>query len=186
MAHIDTQVIGLTVQLLGILLIAISILIKKPRKIFQELVGLVPIGRVRAMRHTVYKKNQLLLGIVFLLVGYSVQIYGLADGRVSSAPVGPIIEPTVTRADFLIVFVSVVGAVLALSIVMNIMVFLWTRVSFRRQLSEYLRDTEFSFEQNIQLTKEIGELVGVPRKNDSSIEEYVSELKSSLKLVEMR
>ncbi len=190
MATVDIQVIGLTVQLLGILFIAISILIKKPRKIVEEVFGLVSIGRVRAMRHTVYKKNQLLLGIFFLLVGYTLQIFGLAPGTTGAAsqaaapihlPMGSA-EPGDTWT-FLTVFGAVLGAVLALSLILNIVVFLWTKMSFRRLISDFLKEHDFSFEENIQLTKEIGELVGVPKKNDSSIEEYVADLKESLKLV---
>lgn len=56
--------------------------------------------------------------------------------------------------------------------------------AMRRYLQAHLREFPFSFEDNLALTREIGELFGIPGATEDTVESYVRRLRERLGLKE--
>lgn len=56
--------------------------------------------------------------------------------------------------------------------------------AMRRYLQAHLREFHFSFEDNLALTREIGELFGIPGATEDTVESYVGRLRDRLGLKE--
>ena len=83
-----------------------------------------------------------------------------------------------------LMFAFLLASIGLLTVGINWIGVVWTRRSFNRLLTDFLRENPWALEENIQITKEIGELVGVETSRDSSIEEYVHNFKRKLRLVD--
>jgi hypothetical protein len=55
-----------------------------------------------------------------------------------------------------------------------------SRRAFRKLLREFFQTEEWSFTDDMQLTKEIGEALGVPHAKDMTVEEYVHRVRLAL------
>lgn len=180
MENLDLRVLGLTCQLIGIFFVAISMVFRKPRAIIGELFGVKAADTVKQFRDMVFKKSQLALGLILIAFGYVLQIVGLMPGP-ESAPTGGGFFATWNPALF---FGFLLLAIVALTAVVNLIGLVWARRTFNRLLTEFLRENHELLEENIQVTKELGELVGVESGRDSSIEEYLHNFRRKLRLVE--
>jgi len=181
MENLDLRVLGLTCQLIGIFFVAISMVFKKPRAIIGELFGVKAGDTVKQFRDMVFKKNQLALGLILTAFGYVLQIVGLMPG--------PAAEPSGAARFFAnwnpALFLGfLLAAIVALTVVANLIGLVWARRTFNRLLTDFLRDNHQLLEANIQVTKELGELVGVESGRDSSIEEYLHNFRRKLRLIE--
>lgn len=180
MENLDLRVLGLTCQLIGIFFVAISMVFKKPRAIIGELFGVKTGDTVKQFRDMVFKKNQLALGLILIAFGYVLQIVGLMPG--AADPSGPARFFADWNPALFLGFLLV--AIVALTVVANLIGLVWARRTFNRLLTEFLRDNHELLEENIQVTKELGELVGVESGRDSSIEEYLHNFRRKLRLIE--
>jgi hypothetical protein len=79
-----------------------------------------------------------------------------------------------------------VGAVVlaALSVILVILQGKYVENAMRRYLQTHLREFPFSFEDNLGLTREIGELFGVTGAAEDTVERYVKQLRDRLGLKE--
>lgn len=79
-----------------------------------------------------------------------------------------------------------VGAVVlaALSVILVILQGKYVENAMRRYLQTHLREFPFSFEDNLGLTREIGELFGVTGAAEDTVERYVKRLRDRLGLKE--
>lgn len=79
-----------------------------------------------------------------------------------------------------------VGAVflLALSVILVFLQGKYVENAMRRYLQTHLREFPFSFEDNLGLTREIGELFGVTGAAEDTVERYVKHLREKLGLKE--
>ncbi len=180
MENLDLRILGLTSQLIGIFFVAISLVFKKPRAIIGELFGVKKGDTVKQFRDMVFKKNQLALGLILISSGYVLQIAGLMPRPSGSPPAGGFF----TSWSPALFFGSLVVAIVALTAVANLIGLVWARRSFNRLLTEYIRENHWVLEENIQVAKELGELVGVESGRDSSIEEYLHNFRRKLRLVD--
>jgi len=79
-----------------------------------------------------------------------------------------------------------VGA-LGLGLLSMVLLFLqgqYVENAMRRYLQAHLREFHFSFEDNLALTREIGELFGIPGATEDTVESYVRRLRDRLGLKE--
>jgi len=172
MALSDVAVLGLTFQVVGIYFLAASIVFKKPRRVLDDLYG-IKRGNLREVRDTVYRKNQVLFGMFFLLAGYLLEIYGVLPTQGPGMPVGR--QPLLVLA-FLVVLI------LAVSAIINILGIIYTHRSFKRMLVRFLQENPRLLQENRNLTKEMGELLEVPIRADASFEEYLLQIRDHLNL----
>jgi hypothetical protein len=66
--------------------------------------------------------------------------------------------------------------------VLNYLCRRWSKWHFRRIITEVVTEHRWPFAENVALAVEIGELVGVTRQDDDTVERYLVKLKSRLEL----
>ena len=174
MEKLDFTIIGLTFNLVGIYFVAIGIFFKKPKQILEEFLG-IHAGSLRKIKEYVNKRNQVIIGLIFLLLGYCLQIYG-------SLPQDQAHHGLFSQWTIFTVILLLVVSIVIMSILLSVIKLIWTQWAFKKLLIDSIRGNQWAFEENITLTKELGELLGIEKRRDSSIEEYVERIRENLKL----
>lgn len=154
------SVIGLTCCVVGVFFLANSIRFREPRKALEETleVGAKTLERVR---DTALNTMQVIIGFLFLTTGFLLQIVAHWDGDFL----------TLLSCAGLILFAAGVYAIGAYS----------SRRAFKKLLREFFQAQRgWSFTENMALTKEIGEILGVPHRPDMTVEAYVHKVKQAL------
>ena len=158
------QVIGLTCNLVGIFLLANSIVFRSPRRLIEEFFG-AKSGSLRPLRDYVVNKIQVVIGFLFLTAGFVLQ--ALAAWASLEEPLAILI---ICAALMLIAF--------------SIYYFgdKYSRRSFRRYLKDFFRRHPYNFGQNIEMTKQIGKVFDIPSDPDETVEAYVVKVMRALGL----
>lgn len=83
-----------------------------------------------------------------------------------------------------VLFYAIIGGMTGLSILLTVLQAGYVENAMRRYLLSHLREFPFSFEDNLALTREIGELFGLPGAHEDTLESYVRKLRERLGLKE--
>ena len=175
----DLKIIAISVQVLGIYFLALSTVFKKPRRVVEEVIG-ASRGSLRPVKDYLFRMKQLMIGVVLLIAGYGLQVYSLVSGAGASNSAALSFFAGwshVAVMTFLAACITVTGVLL------HLITSVLAKRSFKRLIISFVKEQKWEFEDNMKLTKEIGEIIGVPMPIDSSIEEYVVQVKRRLKLV---
>jgi|GEM_PF-1418336 len=167
-------IIGLTLNIVGLVFLASGITFKKPKRVLHEYFGVEKAYPLRTIRDYVLNKTQVYIGFVFLIVGYSFQIWsslGQQKAGSDADSVGP---------NLIIILAILLVSIILLTIVLKIVQFAWTRVVFRHLMIDFFRDHDWELVKNIEVAKQIGSLLKIPRNKDDSIEEYVLRVQHAL------
>lgn len=170
---LDWQVIGLTLNIVGIFFLANSLTFKRPKRALHEFFGVEKALPLRRIREHVLNKIQVYIGFTFLIAGYSTLIWVYLAEKTGTT--SKVIQPNLLT----IALILVVSTVL-LTLVLKIVQFGWTRVTFKRLLIEFFREHQSDLLKNVHVAKEVGELLKIPRNRDDSIEDYVVKIMESL------
>lgn len=153
-------VIGLTCNVVGVFFLANSIRFREPRKALEETLG-VGFKSLDKAQDTALNTMQVIIGFLFLTTGFLLQIVAQWDGEVL----------TLLSCAGIILFASAVYGIGAYS----------SRRAFRKLLREFFQlQRNWSFTENMALTKEIGEILGVPLTADMTVEAYVHKVRQAL------
>ncbi|PIE25022.1 MAG: hypothetical protein CSA62_01600 [Planctomycetota bacterium] len=158
------QVIGLTCNLVGIFLLANSIVFRSPRHLIEEFFG-AKTGSLRPLRDYVVNKIQVVIGFLLLTAGFILQ--ALAAWASIDKPV---------------VILVICGVLLLLAFSIYYFGDKYSRRSFRRYLKDFFRRHPYNFAQNIEMTKQIGQLFDVPSDSEETVEAYVVKVMRALGL----
>jgi hypothetical protein len=158
----ELAVIGLTCCLVGVFFLANSIIFRRPRKVIEEFFG-VGVGSLTVIRDYALNKMQVVIGFLFLNAGFLLEAFAFLDG----------LERQLLTTVICIAIVGFAGLVYLVGLI-------WSRRSFRRYLSEFFGKHNWSFTENMQMTKEIGLLLGIPHTPDMTVEDYVRKVKQAL------
>ena len=154
----ELAVVGLTCNVVGVFFLANSIRFREPRKALAAALGMG--GRsVMRIRDTALNNMQVMLGFLFLTTGFLLQVVAQWNMELS----------TLILCVAIIAFACAVYAVGAYS----------SRRAFRKLLREYFRSQEWSCD-DMELTKEIGAILGVPHTKDMTVEVYVHHVRQAL------
>ena len=156
----ELAVVGLTCNVVGVFFLANSIRFREPRKAIADALG-VGAKSVMRIRDTALNNMQVMLGFLFLTTGFLLQVVAQWNMEVG----------TLVFCAAIIAFACAVYAIGAYS----------SRRAFRRLLREFFQSEEWSFD-NMDLTKEIGEILGVPHTKDMTVEVYVHRVRQALGL----
>ncbi|MFQ5506288.1 MAG: hypothetical protein ACE5F1_16085 [Planctomycetota bacterium] len=157
-------VIGLTCNLVGIFLLANSIVFRSPRRLLEEFFG-VGIGSIRPIRDYVLNKIQVIIGFLFLTAGFVLQALSGWSWIVQKGPV-----------------LAICGAIVTVAALVYFVGQLYSRRSFRRYLCDFFQQHSFNFIQNMEMTKQIGKAFGILPAPEDSVEVYVAKVKRALGL----
>lgn len=155
----ELAVVGLTCNVVGVFFLANSIRFREPRKALADALGVA--GRsVLKVRDTALNNMQVMLGFLFLTTGFLLQVVAMWDMAL----------PTLLLCVAIIAFAGAVYAIGAYT----------SRRAFRRLLMEFFQSEAWSFQDDMELTKEIGEALGVPHGKDMTVEAYVHRVRQAL------
>lgn len=153
-------VIGLTCNVVGVFFLANSIRFREPRKALEEALGQGQPGIGKA-QDTALNSMQVVLGFLFLTVGFLLQVVGQWDGQLL----------TLAACGGIIAFAVGVYAIGAYS----------SRRAFKRLLREFFQQQRnWSFTEDMELTKEIGQILGVPYSGDMTRDVYIHQVQKAL------
>lgn len=155
----ELAVVGLTCNVVGVFFLANSIRLREPRKALADALG-VGVKSVLRIRDTALNNMQVMLGFLFLTTGFLLQV--VAQWNMAL--------PTLVLCAAIIAFAGAVYAIGAYS----------SRRAFRRMLREFFQSESWSFADNMELTKEIGAILGVPHTKDMTVEVYVHRVRQAL------
>lgn len=157
-------VIGLACTLVGIFLLANSIVFRSPRHLIMEFFTGGQ-GTLRPLRDYVLNKIQVVIGFLFLTAGLVLQAWAYWSQIQYKWPV-----------------IIICGALVAVAFGVYLGGTVYSRRSFRRYLREYFKSNAFNFSQNMELTKQIGKAFGIASHPDESIERYIAKVMRALGL----
>jgi len=155
-------VIGLTCNVVGIFLLANSIVFRSPRRLLEEFFG-VGVGSLRPIRDYVLNKIQVVIGFLFLTAGFVLQALSAWATIGEKGPVLIICALIVTVA-FSVYFIGTQ----------------YSRRSYRKHLRNFFHKHPFDFIQNMDLTKQVGRALGIHSSPDDSIEMYATKVMLAL------
>ena len=167
----DLVLTGFATQVLGLVFLANAALLSRPRRAIADLLG-ARTESLAACLDSELRKIQSLFGFGFLFVGLALNLAGFAPTRDASSPPSVLLAALLGLV-FLLASVGAVGASRA------------ARSTFKRHLREFFRrNRDFPFERHMELTKELGEVFGIPRSDSDSVEEYVAKVRRALGIPE--
>jgi hypothetical protein len=155
----ELALVGLTCNVVGVFFLANSIRFREPRKAIEDALG-VGTRSLLKVRDTALNNMQVILGFLFLTTGFLLQVVARWDQE----------WLTLVCCVGIIVFAGVVYAVGAYS----------SRRAFKKLLREFFQKQPWSFTDDMVLTKEIGEVLGVPHTKDMTVEAYVQLVRQAL------
>lgn len=161
----DWTSVGLVLAIVGCFLLANGILFRNPRTMVAERLGRAP-QHLRRIREFVFHRVQMALGFVFLVAGFSAQLFGRTQP-----------PPTHTSSPALWI-----GSTVVLAVVFEVAGWWWSLYAMRRHVRAYLRENPPDFETDTALAREVGELFGVESNGDDTVQSYVARLRGSLGL----
>lgn len=174
LSQMDWQVAGLTLNIVGVYFIVNSLILKKPRRFLNEHFGVERRRPLGAIRGALFAQVQLVLGFVFVIAGYFIQVAyhlaGIIDDRASFFS-----DPSV-----LMVAAILVVSTVMMTLVLKVCQIFWTRWYFRRQLMDFFRSHPEALERSPNALKEVGEVLGVDRSKEDSVSEYLERLRAFL------
>lgn len=161
MENPELAVIGLTCNVVGVFFLANSIRFREPRKALEDTLG-VGVRSLMRVRDTALNNMQVIIGFLFLTTGFLLQVVAKWEGDL-------------TTVLFCVGIVAFAGAVYLIGAYSS-------RRAFRKLLREFFQSEEWSFTEDMALTKEIGEVLGVPDAKDMTVEVYVHRVRQALGL----
>lgn len=167
--------LGLVLAIVGAFLIASGTLFRDPRSLLDERFGKSTL-RLRTIRELVFHRVQMALGFVFLIAGFSLQLFGRsARVELDAAGLGPEAGATGSTALW-------IGGLLALVILLEIVGWWWSMHSIRAALRRWLREHPAQLDADPGLAREVGELFGIASHVNDTVPSYVARLRRALDL----
>jgi hypothetical protein len=153
-------VVGLTCNVVGVFFLANSIRFREPKRALAESLEL-KIKSLDKVRDIALNTMQVVIGFLFLTTGFLLQIVGRWDHEYT----------TLAMCAGIVVFAAVVYAVGAYS----------SKRTFKKLLREFFQSQpNWSFTEDMALTKEVGAILGVPHSPDMTVEAYVHQVRQAL------
>lgn len=174
MVEFDFNFLTRSLGMVGLFFICCAIIQNKPKHVLEERFGVYK-GGLRSLKGSVFKKNQLILGFSCVLLGLILDQFSSVLARSDG-------QGLLNKAGALTLIVVWLGFVTLLCATLNYLCRRWSKWHFRRIITEVVTEHRWPFGENVALAVEIGELIGVPRADDDTVERYLKKLKGQLEL----
>lgn len=175
---LDLSMLGLTMDIVGVIFLANSMGVRNPRRFLNEHFGVEARRPLAAVHQQLRVKAQIFTGFLFLMVGFSLGI--VARISQSSGTMALNLSSEQQARALLILVVGILGVTYALRWLQNA----WSLRVFRRLLREFFQEhSDWAFEKHPNDTREIGEILGVVHEGEDSIGDYADRVRRALRLV---
>jgi len=167
MNHLDCQVLGLTMCIVGVVAFANSIVYRRPRQVIEEFFG-ASRPSLRSIKDHVLRKVHTYYGLGFLIAGFLFQILGWLPAVAHGDRPTPLLP------------IFIVG-VIVVSAGFEIGAARYSRSSFRRHLRKFFRaHPEYPLERNLEVAKEIGEVFDLKAQPEETVEGYLARVRQAI------
>ena len=172
MSEFDYDFLSLALATVGLFFICFAAVNKKPRHILEEAFGIYQ-GGLRDLRASVVKRNQIVMGFCCVVCAIIINLFSTSSPQ-AGGYLGDL--GTIPKA------ASLIGFMTALCGVLNYLSRLWSKAAFRSLVHEVVTEYQWPFEENMVLTREIGKLLGIPQRDNDTVESYVARIRGHLKI----
>ena len=176
MSEFDFSFLSLSMALVGLFFICMAVQQKKPKHVLEEAFG-VSSGAIRDLKAAVFKKNQLVLGYVWIALAILINIFSHTMARADEHTI-------LNKLNALTLAAALIGLVAVLCAVLNYLSRMFSKSQFKEIVKDVITERALPFESNVPLTVEIGELLGLELQSGDSVEAYIARLRQFLDLPE--
>lgn len=174
--YLDWQIVGLTLNIVGAFFIVNSLYFKRPARLLSEYYGIDRKRPLRSIRDYVLSMVQLVIGFVFVISGYFVQIAHQLSMTVEDR------ESFVSDPSVLTIAALLIGSMVLVTMVLKVCQIFWTKWTFKRLLIEFYRENPWALEKFPATAKQAGEILGVIQNKEDSVAEYLERLMAFLEI----
>lgn len=174
MAEFDFDFVSLIMSMVGLFFICCAIALKKPKHILEEMFGVYS-GGLRDLKSSVFKKHQLFLGYGCIAFAIILNVFSRSLARADEHAILDSLNP-------LTLALALVGLVAVLCAILNYLSRLFSKWHFRKIVTEVIKEHRWPFESNVTLAAEVGQLLGLQRDPDDTVDVYLAKLRDHLDL----
>jgi hypothetical protein len=166
----DLEGIGLLLAFAGALLLGNVVLFRHPRTMVADFLGVAP-RRLSTLREHLFRRVQVTLGFVLLIVGLFCQLYAHVAVRDAAGP-----DP---GGSLPWLYVGLVAFVL---VALELILWFGSRALYRRYLREHFLANPPDLESDLGLARELGDLYGVPSREGDSVQSFLFRIRQQIGL----
>lgn len=174
--YLDWQIIGLTLNIVGVFFIVNSLYFKRPKRLLYEYYGIDKKRPLRSIRDNVLSMVQLVIGFVFLIVGYFLQMANHLSLTIDTR------ESFFSDPSVLTIVAILIISMTLVTMVLKVFQIFWTKWSFKRLLIDFYRENTWALEKYPHTAKQAGEILGVRRDKEDSVAEYLERVMAALEI----
>ena len=162
----ELAVVGLTCCLVGVFFLANSIIFRKLKNVIATFFG-VKMRSLTTIKDYTLNNLQVAFGFVFLAVGFMVQMY---------AHLG---EINLTGQSTLWI---VCGSIVVFAVFVYLVGKSYSRHTFKKYVRRFFQAHPEAFHKDINVTKEIGEFLGIVHTEEMTVEDYLQKVREALRM----
>lgn len=179
--YVNLLTVGLSLSIVGVIFLANSMTIRRPRRLLHEVFGVRRPQRLASVLDELHAKAQIFSGFLALLAGFSLQISAAITGTgiVDTEGVPPAALAWERAQALSLLAVGIVVVTVALKLLQN----LWAGAEFRRMVGDLLAEhPERAGDTHPALVRELGDLLDIELEQDETIGDYVARVRAALSL----
>jgi hypothetical protein len=164
----NLTIFGTCLTILGAFFLMLSIVVKSPRTIMRELLGM-KVDRLKTFKYFIAQRLEAMLGFLCILLGSSLTLYSDLAEKSARHHIGVYLVVT-------ILVMSIIGLLLYRSCSVL------SRWIFIRLFRSHATRHRVPIHRDEDLLKELGEILEIPRDEEETIETYARKIRDRLEL----
>lgn len=182
MNYYEREIIAWLCILVGIFFIAKSVIGRRDRAQMREILGLST-DKVKRFRNFALQRLERIVGFLFCLIGIGLHTYVVMRKGQKSAGVNNPAEALKTISTYLAIAVTFMLVVVAF---MHWLMTALSRRIFMDNVAYIMARQNYRLEDDPDLMRQLGDMLGEPRRPDDTVESYTARLEEKLRLDEIR
>lgn len=182
MSQFERQIIAWLCILVGAWFLARSAVNKRQKGAMKELLG-VQIDKVKFFRNYFIQRLESVIGFAFVLIGVGIHLYALI--RQAQIAAGESDAPEAVRDAASYLGYAVV-AMIAITVVMHWVCSYFSRRIFLDLLGYLMVRYDYRVEEDPDLLMQIGDMLGVKRAEDDTVDTYTRRIEAALRLQDIQ
>ena len=182
MDYAERQIIAWLCILVGAYFLAKATVGKRDKNQMRALLGLST-DKVKGFRNFFVQRLERIVGFLFVLIGVAIHIYVVIREAQQAKGVN---DPQEALADISTYLAIGIGVMLVITVLMHWICSYFARKIFLDLLGYLMVRQRYELVHDPQLMKQIGEMLGVERTDEDTVETYTERLEAALKLDAIR